>query len=326
MSEPITPATGQQYWIQAGAYRACISSVGASLRVLRHEQGDLLLPFDANRLRPGFHGAVLAPWPNRIVDGRYHHAGTTEQLPLTEVARGHALHGLVCWQEWTAVEEGEHHVTLHTEIAPQPGYPHRLRLLQRYLLDEQGLHGSLEVTNLGNEPAPFGNSIHPYFVAGNAPADQWTLQLPADLVLLADEKRLIPEELAPVDEHREFDFRTARRLESQAIDHAFGGLRHDSEGTVTISLVNDHGQGVQLAFSAEDFRWVQVYTSDDEPPAAHRAAVAIEPMTCPPDAFNSGTDLIHLAPGQPVENHWSVSAVKAPALATGAPSVAQHLP
>ena len=30
----------------------------------------------------------------------------------------------------------------------------------------------------------------------------------------------------------------------------------------------------------------------------HRKSLAVEPMTCPPDAFNSGVDLVVLQPGQ----------------------------
>lgn len=62
----------------------------------------------------------------------------------------------------------------------------------------------------------------------------------------------------------------------------------------------------QIAIWAEDsFRWWQVYTSDYFPPTdpKHRAAVAIEAMTCGPDAYNTGRDLIVLEPGR----RWSAS-------------------
>ena len=43
-----------------------------------------------------------------------------------------------------------------------------------------------------------------------------------------------------------------------------------------------------------DTPWVQVYSGEQ----VSRRGVAIEPMTCPPDAFNSHTDLVALEPGQ----------------------------
>ena len=53
--------------------------------------------------------------------------------------------------------------------------------------------------------------------------------------------------------------------------------------------------GVEV-WAEPDFRWVQVFTPDEFPGSGQ--AIAIEPMTCPPDALNSGVDLITLAPGE----------------------------
>jgi aldose 1-epimerase len=66
-----TPLSGRQYTLLADAYTATIASVGASLRVLQHRDRDLVVPFEADQLRPVYRGAILAPWPNRVVEGRY---------------------------------------------------------------------------------------------------------------------------------------------------------------------------------------------------------------------------------------------------------------
>ncbi|HWU31187.1 MAG TPA: galactose mutarotase, partial [Microbacterium sp.] len=55
--------------------------------------------------------------------------------------------------------------------------------------------------------------------------------------------------------------------------------------------------------------WVQVHTADLPDPAASRRGLAVEPMTCPPDAFNSGTDLIVLEPGAAHTAGWSIRAL-----------------
>jgi aldose 1-epimerase len=57
----------------------------------------------------------------------------------------------------------------------------------------------------------------------------------------------------------------------------------------------------------EAFRWVQVFTADALPEPRRRRGVAVEPMTCPPDAFNSGEDLLVLAPGETWRGSWGIS-------------------
>ena len=97
----VDPLSGEQFELSAGDYRATIASVGASLRELTWQGRHLVVPFDAHEIRPDYRGAVLAPWPNRVVDGKYQFDGLEHQLALTEPERGHALHGLVVWQDFT---------------------------------------------------------------------------------------------------------------------------------------------------------------------------------------------------------------------------------
>jgi aldose 1-epimerase len=59
------------------------------------------------------------------------------------------------------------------------------------------------------------------------------------------------------------------------------------------------------------YGWLQVFTSDTLHGERHRRAVAIEPMTCPPNALVSGDDLIVLAPGESVSHSWGVAAASA---------------
>ncbi|MBO0825727.1 MAG: aldose epimerase, partial [Actinobacteria bacterium] len=56
------------------------------------------------------------------------------------------------------------------------------------------------------------------------------------------------------------------------------------------------------------YSWLQVFTGDTLGPDARRRAVAIEPMTCPPNAFVTGTDLLRLEPGASVRYQWGISA------------------
>ena len=127
------PLSGTEYTLTFGEYTADIAGVGASLRTLRYRGRDLVVPFDADEVRPAFRGAVLAPWPNRVVDGRYTFHGTEYELALTEPRRGHALHGLAAWQEWSLVAAGEAFVELGFRVEAQSGYPFRIDLVARYV-------------------------------------------------------------------------------------------------------------------------------------------------------------------------------------------------
>jgi len=302
-----TPLSGTRFDLSHGEYTASIASVGASLRSLTHAGRDLAVPFDEDDVRPFFRGATLAPWPNRVMDGRYTFDGAEQQLALTEPPRGHALHGLAAWLDFQAVDEGDDHVTLTATIAPQTGYPHRVEVSVTFELDDDGLHTTVVGTNSGPTPAPWGTGPHPYLVAGDGNVDDWTLTLPASRVLTVTEDRLIPTGLEDVFGGA-FDFRSGRRIEDTFIDHAFTELERDAEGTASVTLTAADGAGVAISWGTE-CPWVQVHTADQPDAALSRIGLAVEPMTCPPDAFNSGTDLIVLSPGASASAGWRIAAI-----------------
>ena len=315
----VEPRSGTQYLIRAGGYEAAVASVGASLRMLNCRGRDLVLPFDADQLRPNYRGTTLAPWPNRIVDGRYTFRDEVFQLPLTEPTRSSALHGLACWLAFEPAEVSEHRVSLKATIEPQTGYPWRILVETTYSLNGGGLTQEVRATNVSHEPAPWGTGPHPYLVAGSGPVDTWVLELPASLVLEVTEERLSPTRLrsVDVDEADRFDFRSARPIGPVRIDHAFTGLARSDEGLATVRLTELGGQGVAMSWDGR-CPWVQIHTADLPEGFAkpgHRAGLAVEPMTCAPDAFNAGsyehdTGLIVLEPGASAEASWTISAVE----------------
>lgn len=290
---------------RAGAYLASSTAHGGALASLRHGDRDLIVPSGGEFGRPAYEGAICAPWPNRVVDGRWQHESTHHELAITEPDRGHALHGFVHDQQWTLLEATDDSLRWGLETGPQPGYPWALSLVSAYRLDAaRGL--TWEVTarlrqhpDAAAGPAPYGVTVHPYLVAGEGPAEQWTLELPADTVLLTDE-RLTPRELVPVGEAG-LDLRRGEALGSQHLDHAFGDLTGPAA-----RLRTPAGTGVEISWP-ERHRWVQVFTAQWDQ-LRPRHAVAIEPMTCPPDAFNSGTDLIWVDE-DPVTVSWRIAAL-----------------
>jgi aldose 1-epimerase len=304
------PLSGSALTITSAGYTAEIASVGASLRALRHEGRNLVVPYDADEVRPAFRGAVLAPWPNRVVDGTYTFgAGDIEhELALTEPKRHHALHGLVAWTDFRTVRHEPDRAALGTTIAAQSGYPFRVEVLVEYRVDAEGLHTTVTGTNTGPDAAPWGTGPHPYLVAGEGRVDDWTLTLPAAEVLEVTPDRLVPTGLASV--HDEFDLRSATRIGDRFIDHAYTGFDRDADGVATIVLTDDDGRGTRVSFGPE-CPWVQVHTADHVVPEYHRVGLAVEPMTCAPDAFNAGADagLVVLEPGASHAASWTIAAV-----------------
>ncbi|WP_307807385.1 aldose 1-epimerase family protein [Naasia sp. SYSU D00948] len=300
----MTPLSGTQFSLASGDYRADIASVGATLRTLRHGERDLVLSFPADSLRPRFLGATLAPWPNRIVNGRYRFADTDQQVAITEPDRGHALHGLASWLDFQATEQAEDSVTLEATVPAQQGYPHRIALSVAYRLGADGLLCETTAVNTGPSAAPYGTAPHPYLSAGPGTADDWTLQLPVSRLLQVDE-RLSP--LDEVDVPGELDFRSPRAIGSTQLDNAFTGIEW-ADGSAEVRLTAADGRGTALRWGQE-YPWVQVFTGDVPEPELKRRGVAVEPMTCPPDAFNSGRDLLVLEPGESFTASWRITAI-----------------
>lgn len=283
--------------IARGAARAVITPDGAGLKSFEVGGVPYVETYDGEP--PMGSGAVLVPWPNRTAGGKWVLDGVEQQLEVTEAARGNAIHGLVRRVPWTVVEHTGSLVVLEVE-ASGPGWPVPLRTTISYALDDHGLTVSHGVHNIGSARTPFGVGTHPYPRAGNSATDETSLSLAATTVLPVHPDTMIPTGPAePVS--GDYDFRVARLLEGVHLDTAFGGcepvdglVRHVLRGPLA---------AVEL-WADPDFKWVQVYTPDDYP--GRGRAVAVEPMTCPPDALNSGVDLLWLNPGDSWAGRWGL--------------------
>ena len=154
-------------------------------------------------------------------------------------------------------------------------------------------------TNLADTAAPYAAGAHPYLRAGAGPCDDWTLTLPAHTRLVTDDDRLLPIGREPGDA-----FVAAARLGDAVLNHAYTDLDRDETGRATVTL--RAGESGVALWVDEHHRWLQVYTADDT--ATPRVSVAVEPMTAPPDAFNSGDDLVVLEPGDSFAASWGIRA------------------
>lgn len=308
----VSPVSGAQVGLRSGSYEADIASIGASLRRLRFEGRDLVVPFAADEERPAMSGALLAPWTNRTADGRYEFGGGVHRLPVNEPQTGNAAHGLVAGLDFRVVEVREDSAMLSATIEPQLGYPWRVRVDTAFRLSEDGLHQEVVATNESDTDAPFGVGAHPYLVA-DAPArraiDGWVLHVPAEEILLVSPDRLLPTDVVHVadQEHAAFDFRSPRLVGQQEINNAYSAFARDDGGLARVTVTAD-GVGAEIEWD-ERVGWAQVYTSDAADGEGYRRGVAVEPMTCPPDALNSSIGLLVIKPGEHASAGWTIRAV-----------------
>lgn len=281
-------ASGRELEIAAGGYRARIVTVGAALAGLTLEGRDLVLPYGVDEVPVAWKGKTLLPWPNRITGGRYRWHEEVMEVPVNEHSTGAALHGLMGWVEWEVAEADATHVALESFVAPRYGYPWALETRVEYSLDAGlGLQVTISATNVDSASAPYGSSSHPFLTLGGIAVDSCELTVPAAQVLEVDEA------LAPVALRDAgslgLDLRQGRLVGDQQIDHAFTGL---PEQGWSVSL-RDPADGAQVSVTS-DAPWLQIYSGE----LVGRRGMAVEPMTCAPDAFNSGLGLVELEPGQ----------------------------
>jgi aldose 1-epimerase len=299
-------ASGEQFEIEFGRYRAVVTESGAALRTLTYDGRDLIDGFALDEISPGCRGQLLMPWPNRIRDGKYTWDGTEQQLPLTEPSRDNASHGLVRWVAWTVAARSESSVELTYRLMAQSGYPWTLDLSITYALDDDGLRVTQGAVNRADSPAPYAQGAHPYLTAGPGPIDTWEVLLPAATRSLSDPERLLPVGSEDVT-GTEADFRSSRTLGAVGFNHAFTDLVRDDAGLATTVLRDPSGTGVEI-WVDETQPWLMAYTADDRPAPLHRRSIAVEPMTAQADAFRSGEDLIRLEPGASFSSTWGIRA------------------
>jgi aldose 1-epimerase len=297
-----TAPTGEQYEIVSGAHRAVVTEVGATLRGFSVDGRDVVRGFGLDEMSTAGRGQNLVPWPNRIRDGRYTFNGVTHQLALTEPARHNATHGLARYAPWVLVDKKSDTVTNHVRIHPQPGWPGTLDTRITHRVGEDGLAVTVEATNVGDGELPFGYGAHPYLTVGESTVDEVALTLPAASYLEVDD-RLLPIKISPVDSTA-YDLRGGAVLGSLTLDTAMTDLARDSDGRWRVKLVL--GDRYAEVWGDETMRWVQIFTG-----GPHRDwSIAVEPMTCGPDAFNAGPtngDMKVIAPGETVVGQWGIS-------------------
>lgn len=301
------PASGEQFVLERGNARVVVGALAGCLREYSIDGNHYIEPWADEVETPMGSGIVMAPWPGRIPEGRWTtEDGVRQQLNITEPGRNCAIHGLLRYTAFTAVEQSDTAVTLSAPVLPQEGYPFNLDVLVRYELTDSGLTVTHSVVNHGDVRAPFGLGSHPYLRVGDVPIE--------DLVLTVRAKSILP-----IDDN--WMPQTLRPLGSADPPIATGHRIGDGTCNIAVTDIEPVGERNEHTLVAPDgssltmwtdlvFGWVQMYTPPDFPadPTNPKLAVAVEPQTCGANAFNTQHDLLYVEPGETWSAAWGLVA------------------
>ncbi|MFI5266639.1 MAG: aldose 1-epimerase family protein [Chloroflexota bacterium] len=294
--------SGEQYELRYGSQRAVVVEVGAGIREYEVDGQAVLDGYPEDEMVGGGRGAILAPWPNRIRDGAYELDSQSYQLALTEADKRNAIHGLVRWVNWTCAGRDAQSVRMRLLLHPQPGYPFALSLEAEYALTDTGLRVSAIARNVGASRAPYGIGHHPYLRPALGLVDNAHLRVPARSWLELDERGIPTGQTSPVD-GSDYDFRRPRPIGALKLDTPYADLERDANGLTHVRL------DYTTLWLDHTFEYVQVFTGDTvQPVSRRRQGLAVEPMTCAPDAFRNGLGLRVLEPGQSLTTAWGIMA------------------
>lgn len=323
---PALPS-GRQYGIMFGSQSATLTEVGGALREYRQDGRNLLDGYGPEEMCTGARGQSLIPWPNRIKAGSYEWKGARFQLDLSEPDKGGAIHGLTRWRNWTVLHHAADAISFTYTLHACQGWPWVLDCRLDYQLGGDGLSVRTTAVNRSPDHCPYGTGAHPYLSLGMAGVeaaapnagsrdagekhgtgaiDAGLVQVPGRTFLPVD-GRGIPTGHERVD-GTGYDLKELQQLGGRHIDVAYTDLQRDADGRARVKLIRpDRSAGVEL-WVDDAYPYLEIFTGDSLPqPDRRRTGLGVEPMTCAPDAFNSGEGLITLHPGQSHTAMWGIN-------------------
>lgn len=298
--------SGRQLTLVQGNQRVVVTEVGGGLREYTVAGRHVLDGYGAADMCSGGRGQVLIPWPNRLNGARYRFGGCHHQLPVSKPEEGNAIHGLVRWEGWRVVDLRPDRAVVGHVVHARPGYPFTLAVEIDYRLSAAGLAVTTTATNAGSAPLPYGAGFHPYVRVGTDYVDDAVLELPAAIRMETDD-RGVPtgRELAVAGSP--YDYRDPRPVGATALDTCYTALTPGGDGASTrVTLSNADGAEAVTVWMDHLFPYVMVFTGDSLAPDRRRRSLAVEPMTCAPDAFGNGLGLIVLEPGATTTGRWGI--------------------
>ncbi len=285
---------------------AIITELGATLRSYYVGKRPVVLSFDPLEVCPHSQGQILAPWPNRLRDGKYSFDGEEIEVPVNEKKNNNAIHGFFCWQKFRIDSVTENSCLLTLDSLPLPWYPYHVLFQVEYMLSQNGLSVKSYVKNEGDKRLPFALGFHPYLVSGEYSIDDCKLTIPAKKRLLTDSRQIPVDEIDVGD--TDYDFSNAaksRYIEGLVLDDCFFDLESAEEGQWSAVLESPMGEKTIL-WADSVFGYIMCYTADHIGINSRRA-IAIEPMTAPPNALATGKGLIILNPQSSWQANYGIN-------------------
>ncbi len=304
-----SPVSGAQYAISHGEQRAVITEVGATLRSYEVAGEPLILDFGLNEVPTGGRGQVLAPWPNRLNGGSFDFGGRHAQAPLDAPDGRSAHHGLVRWQPWHLLAHDAARVRLGLTCHVQPAYPFCVALELEYRLDANGLAVQADIANRGDIAAPFGLGFHAYLHPGAATIDGCTLELPArtHLCLDKDMQRVGAEPAASSRFACLVDGPAAAPIGTLGVNDCFSDLSSGHDGRWRARFRRGAHRPDLVVWADAAFAYAMVYSGDLMETRLRRRGLALEPMTCPPNALRTGEAVLSLGVGDELTMSWGIA-------------------
>ncbi|MDY6049678.1 MAG: aldose 1-epimerase family protein [Corynebacterium sp.] len=313
------------YHLASGAYDAEIASFSGGIKALSFRGEPLVETYPTGEFPPLSAGVVLAPWPNRTEDGRFSWRGKDYQLDINEPERSNAIHGFAQDAQWELLTRRPDAVTLGLDITPRNGWPWPLRIAASYVLSAHGLRVRFRATTSSPEPVPYAFGLHTYLSARGADEAECTIAVPVTHHHPLDARNLPTGEQEPAEVFlpgitRGVQLR-GRLLDdcfsiNSGVDAAAAGVvldsdRPDSPGACAAVYTGASGRGVRMDMGP-GLRWVQMFTPDERlgcPYPGRGRALAVEPMSAPPNALRTGIDLRTLSYDHPVTFELGLRAV-----------------
>jgi aldose 1-epimerase len=295
----------------SGMYMSCIPAMGGQLNVLKLEKKGTLhsLLYSAeteaqcDELSLTYaSGAHLFPFPNRLANCTYSLGEKTHQINTRrQTEYGHGLHGYLLDAPFRVISQSasEHSAQVelvYEQVKPIDGYPFLFTFSLTYVLSSDGLTIHTKVTNNGSEVLPFGLGSHPYICTGT-PVDKLFLKKEATLLLEVDA------ELLPTGNQTSCtEFTVLSPIGHTTFDSCYTFTERSERAT---TVIHDPEKDLEIQFWQENhdnaYSFVQLYIP------AHRKCIAIEPMTCPPNALNTKDSLIYLDPDSVYQVAFGIS-------------------
>ena len=236
-----------------------------------------------------YNSSFLFPFPSRIEDGKYNFNGKDYQLEINDAALNNAIHGHIHNKTFKLknkiVSNKKAKVKLTYKYKGEnEGFPFPYKLSIIYIFTKEIVKVRFNIENIGAEEFPFGIGWHPYFKTSDL--NNSTLNFNGKTEWILNER------LLPLKETK-LSLQTPIKIEEKELDNCF--VTNESKG---VFKTTDYTMKMKFS-STPPNSFLQVYT----PPT--RDSIAIEPMTCGGNCFNSKIGLQTLKPKE--EYNWKIN-------------------